>query len=438
MLTLHTNQMHRALAVSVILMFTSFSVCHAQGTWQALSANSLSWRFEDIFFVNENVGWAVDGGGQILKTSNAGQTWVQQFYDDDMYFRSVEFFDEQVGFAGTLSSALLRTDDGGATWVNINSSLPVVPGGICGMSVANDSTIYVTGIFYSPAYVMKSTDRGLTWTHQSMSAQAFTLVDVHFKNSNEGYLVGGASMAAGQGKPVVLRTMNAGVSWEVVGLGAHAGERAWKIQFLDENIGYVSIEELTPDPQYLRTIDGGATWTQHTITPSIPTGTVQGIGFLNENLGWIGGFSDLLFETTDSGSSWEYQPNNGESYNRFWRMNDSIMYVGGQQIYKYTAQGDPTGVGVPFSTPLNGHGFQLLGANPVSGSSSISIDLINNTFMQVSLHDANGKRIKVFTEGLRSKGQHQVEWNTDGLATGTYLLSLYTYHGFQVLKVGVK
>ena len=82
---------------------------------------------------------------------------TQQFYNSN-YFRSVEFFDEQVGFAGTLSSALFRTEDGGATWGwDISASLPTVPAGICGMSVADDTTIYLTGIFCSPAYIMRST-----------------------------------------------------------------------------------------------------------------------------------------------------------------------------------------------------------------------------------------------------------------------------------------
>ncbi|HOP44995.1 MAG TPA: YCF48-related protein [Flavobacteriales bacterium] len=422
--------------VLVCSLFVPF-VCFAQGSWQVLSASSLSWRFEDLFFVNDSVGWAVDGGGQILKTTDAGSSWTQQFYNSNYYFRSVEFFDEQVGFAGTLSSALFRTEDGGATWVDISASLPTVPAGICGMSVADDTTIYLTGIFYSPAYIMRSTDRGTTWTHTSMSTLAFNLVDVHFKNTLEGYLAGTASLTAGQGRPVVLRTTDGGNNWTVAGLGANQGERAWKIQFLNDSVGFASIEELSPDPQYLKTTDGGLSWTLQVVSPSIPTGTVQGVGFLTEEQGWLGGFNDLLFGTSDGGSTWSYQPSVGQSFNRFWRMNDSVMYVGGQQIYRYTDHAISTIIQVPLEPGLQGHVFELIGPNPVVGPASVRLTLVNDTYVEVTVRDLAGRRVATLFQGMGNKGELSVPWDATGSAAGNYLLSLYTYHGYQVIQVVV-
>lgn len=427
----------RYTIASVVAIFVFPVVSLAQGTWTTLPPNSLSWRFEDLFFVNADVGWAVDGGGQILKTTNGGDSWTQQFHDSNFYFRSVAFFDEQVGFAGTLSSALFRTADGGATWTNINASLPVVPAGICGMSIANDSTIYITGIFYSPAYFMKSTDRGLTWTHTSMSAQAFTLVDVHFKDSDVGFLVGGASMA-GQNKAVILRTDNGGASWTTVGLGPHSNERAWKIQFVNDLVGFVSVEELSPEPQYFKTTDGGATWVLHTVTPTIPTGTVQGIGFLTEDHGWVGGFNDLLFETLDGGGTWTYQPAVGQSYNRFWRMSDTVMYVAGRRVYRYDADGTTVGMDGVDDTPLPGHGLSLVGANPASDHSLIALELINDTYVELSVHRTDGALVERIQKGMRAKGTHRIPWDHSHLAPGAYLLALYTYHGYQTIRVVVQ
>ena len=85
------------------IFFISFAVTNSQ-TWQTLNANTLSWRFEDMYFIDHNTGWVVDGGGQILNTSDGGQTWTQQYYNSNQYFRSVEFANEQVGFAGTLAN----------------------------------------------------------------------------------------------------------------------------------------------------------------------------------------------------------------------------------------------------------------------------------------------------------------------------------------------
>lgn len=415
------------------LLFTLTIGASSAQTWNTLPANSLSWRFEDIFFIDEQTGWAVDGGGQILRTDNAGASWTQQFYDSDHFFRSVEFLDANIGFAGTLSSALLRTDDGGQTWTNINSSLPQVPAGICGMSAPNDSTIYITGVFYGLAYFMKSTDRGLTWQHTNMASHALGLVDVHFKDENEGFLVGMGPQGTGL-KARILRTTDGGQNWTVVHEGTENDERAWKIQFLTDDVVYVSVEDLSPHPHYFKSTDGGLTWQDQEVMTMVTSGTVQGVGFLNEDLGWVGGFNDLFFETTDGGQSWAHQPSIGSSFNRFWRMNETTMYVAGFGIYKYTNNSIGIEEGGAPATPI-GHHFSLTHTGP--GTAMIDLKLVNNTYAELSLYDLQGKRVETIDAHQRNKGEHQILWQHN-LKPGVYLLALYTYHGFESLKVAIE
>ncbi|NEO62685.1 MAG: hypothetical protein F6J98_20510 [Moorea sp. SIO4G2] len=45
--------------------------------WVATPA-PLAGRYDDIFFINPNVGWAVNGNGQILKTEDGGGHWKIQ------------------------------------------------------------------------------------------------------------------------------------------------------------------------------------------------------------------------------------------------------------------------------------------------------------------------------------------------------------------------
>ena len=54
-------------------------------SWTTQNANSLGWRFEDLFFIDENTAWACDGGGQIIKTTDGGENWVQQYYNSDYH-----------------------------------------------------------------------------------------------------------------------------------------------------------------------------------------------------------------------------------------------------------------------------------------------------------------------------------------------------------------
>ena len=421
--------------LSAVIFLLCISNYSSAQTWTTLNANSLSWRFEDLFFVDADIGWAVDGGGQILKTLDGGDNWVQQFYDSDQFFRSVEFFDANIGFAGTLSNALFKTTNGGTTWVNITSTLPVVPTGICGMSVANDSTIFLTGTFFGDAYFMRSTDHGTTWTHTVMANMALGLVDVHFKNSLEGFLIGQGPQGTGL-KARILHTIDGGQNWVLAHEGVSINERAWKIQFLNDTIAYVSVEDLSPNPHYYKTIDGGITWQNHDVMSTLTAGTVQGIGFLNEDVGWVGGFNDLFFETTDGGQTWAHQPSIGLSFNRFWRMNEHTMYVGGLNIYKYTNTNLGVHDAVDPIVPI-GHTFRLQGGNPTSGNSIIELDLVNDTHVELSVYTLSGKRVQTIDARMRNKGAHTVEWEHD-LGPGFYLLALYTNYGYGSIKVLVE
>ena len=133
-----------AITILCVLLFEP-ALIQAQ-EWQTLNASTLGWRFEDMQFVDPEIGWVVDGGGQILKTSDGGENWTQQHYNSNHYFRSVEFVNDQIGYAGTLangnpSATLLKTIDGGNSWTDISANLPVDVPGICGMHALDENII---------------------------------------------------------------------------------------------------------------------------------------------------------------------------------------------------------------------------------------------------------------------------------------------------------
>ena len=66
------------------------------GGWVELPNAPVVSRFNDIEFLNENRGWAVNGWGQIYYTPDGGETWDLQFEDSETHFRSVGFFDNPV------------------------------------------------------------------------------------------------------------------------------------------------------------------------------------------------------------------------------------------------------------------------------------------------------------------------------------------------------
>lgn len=423
----------------LVLFLLGFAFQHGYGqSWQTLNASSLSWRFEDMFFISPEQGWVVDGGGQIMTTSNGGQNWTQQYHNSNFYFRSVEFLNSQLGFAGTLANGnpnaqLLKTTNGGQTWTDITSTLPVSIPGICGMSIVDENTLYITGVFYGSAYIMKSIDQGDSWQYMNMGAFANGLVDIYFKDENIGWAVGQSPQGTGL-RATILGTTNGGITWNTLSTGDHVNQRAWKIQQLNDNTLFVSIEEFEPSPQFFKSVNGGQNWTLQNVITSNTSGTMQGIGFLTEDLGWIGGFSELFYETTDGGQNWTYKPNVGFSFNRFQRVNDTLMYSAGINVYRYA---DPTLLSIDefeINRP-KGHSIKVEHSNIVKNEATILLDLVNNTYCELSVYDSNGKRVQTIVQGSRMAGDHRIEWNTNNLSGGIYFLALYTYHGYESIRV---
>lgn len=420
----------------LFLSFISFESI-AQ-TWQTLNATTFGWRFEDMQFLDQEIGWVVDGGGQILKTIDGGVTWNQQYYNSNYYFRSVEFFDENIGFAGTLAngnpnSTLLKTINGGQTWTDITSTLPTNVPGICGMHMTNENTIYITGTFYSSAYIMKSIDQGVTWTYTDMGNLCNALVDVYFKDENIGYAAGQSAQGTGL-RGIIVRTINGGQTWNTVAIGTNSNERIWKIQEIENSVMYGSVEAFTSTPEYYKSIDGGITWQLNSVTSAGVDGTIQGIGFLNEDIGWVGGYDTFFYETTNQGNSWEFKPAIGTSFNRFQRVNDTLMYTSGTNVYKYT---DPSLLSIEeFEiTKPKGHNIQVKGSNIIEDEAILELDLINNTYCELSIYNTVGQRVKTLTEGKRNAGKYEIPFNVNSLSKGQYFIVLYTYHGYESIRI---
>ena len=166
----------------------------AQTGWSVLSIPN-SGRYDDVFFVNADTGWAAGGpNGWIRKTVNGGASWTLQ-YTSPQYLRSIEFMNADTGFAGSLNGQLYRTTNGGGNWTDIAANMTPPPQGICGLSAAGNDVIYACGLWAAPAYIYKSTNAGNAWSYTNMSGLATRLVDIHFTHPDTGFATGTADPA---------------------------------------------------------------------------------------------------------------------------------------------------------------------------------------------------------------------------------------------------
>ncbi len=209
--------------------------------WVATQAEIAS-RYDDIFFITPEIGWAVNSNGKILKTVDGGGCWEEQLHEPGVYFRSINMVSEQVGWAGCTTSGrqLFHTIDGGQNWRQV-MNLPLdAPSAVCGLWGLDEQRIYASGTNYPerPARFLKTEDGGKTWYVRNMEDVATLLVDIYFKNESIGWVVGGRSTQPDPRRsdvvPTVLKTEDGGQTWRnMLGeINPPLGEWGWKIQFL--------------------------------------------------------------------------------------------------------------------------------------------------------------------------------------------------------------
>lgn len=370
--------------------------------WNVLGNSPIaSSRTDDIWFFDACTGWLVNSSGYICKTTDGGDCWAPKFYlcpssPGKPYLRCMGWGNEQVGWFGSvtgvtdaaddpsryLNTLLHHTTDGGETWSAVTNLPEGSPAGICGFYAVNENVAYGAGT-NDPALpgpgVIKTTDGGANWQLIDMSPHADNLIDIYFFDEQRGIVVGGKNRAADQEncqdnsaayppprlsayarlQPVVLRTEDGGQSWTNVGPdfsdNTMCGEWGWKIQFIDDQTGFVSLENFA-GAAILKTTDGGSTWTRHAVVDQCGkpiNKDLEGIGFINESQGWVGGWGNnyegnMNCYTEDGGETWISQDHNPavahsdprRRINRYRFIYDHDTgellagYCSGEQVYK--------------------------------------------------------------------------------------------------------
>jgi photosystem II stability/assembly factor-like uncharacterized protein len=421
--------------------------------WSPTNAPIASSRTDDIWFIDPLVGWAVNSNGHIIKTTDGGNTWEKQFQTPivnrrPIYLRCVGFSTPLNGWVGTVSEEqrLYHTTDGGKTWAVVENLPEKAPVKVCGLSVVNESVVYASGTNDPadiPARMMKTLDGGVTWTAWDMSEYATILIDNYFINENCGWVVGGkadksiTNPSRDDVIPVVLYTEDGGKTWvnRVADISSSfpLGEWGWKIQFLNEKVGFVSLENLNKGA-ILKTTDGGKTWTRLRINDPQGNANLEGIGFVDENHGWVGGWGDANFEggfsseTKDGGKNWQDANQIGQFINRFRFFGNPVTvgYASGKTVYKYSA----TPVTAPLVERVAPLSFLTTNA-PALFEKSVTIEYTlpeNSKKVTIYIWNQFGAYVRQLVDETNpSAGQKSVSWDGKNDAGETLPPGIFIY-----------
>jgi photosystem II stability/assembly factor-like uncharacterized protein len=311
------------------------------GAWQKLATEPFKGKQDDIYFVDDKVGFYGNGSGKLFRTEDGGDSWKLVWEKPGTFIRALGFLDAKRGFIGNIgvdyfpgvtdTQMLYRTDDGGTTWTPV--ALPNTDGarGMCAIDIlsvefinhgvpGHREVITVGGRVGGPGAAFRSPDGGQTWERLALPADVAMILDIKFLDVNTGFIFAADDTDVEKSHGLIMRTTDSGRSWQPVYRSSRPFELMWKASFPSKRVGYATLQSYNEDPTtaqryVVKTDDGGATWKELPLVNDLKVKTF-GVGFVDDMTGWVGGVP-TAFATTDGGTTWQPEAALGMAANKF-------------------------------------------------------------------------------------------------------------------------
>ncbi len=246
-----------------------------------------------FFAINADVAWrigswAASGTAEatgIYKTIDGGKTWTLNpdvFHEPGSFPNFVHFWNENDGFCAGDSYNLFTTNNGGTTW-NAVSNLPQENGNQLNAtstySVIGDTIWYVTN-----GMIGRSPDKGYTW--EGFNSDLFSTGGIAFKDALNGLMI------ERTGK--LLKTVDGAESWIEILPEETFSYTVLKYDFFTNR--YVTGCYGNTGIHY--SYDDGLTWVND--DAFIFNERILGIDFYNESTAWAGGYDGNVYKYVGS------------------------------------------------------------------------------------------------------------------------------------------
>jgi photosystem II stability/assembly factor-like uncharacterized protein len=268
------------------------TVCHSLDggrTWARLSAGLTS--SINAVVMHRSQLWVAGEGGLLARRE--GDAWSRVALGTTVELKGLAFNGADAWVVGA-GAFVARSADGGETWTRLAAPSST---DLTGVAALGEGRAWMAGRLGA---LLSTADGGASWR-----LSAITPDDLHcvaFLDPAHGWAGGGSPY--GEGRAVVLRSGDGGLTWERVETPAQG--RVLALTFIDAEHGWAVAEDWGVDGDeaqgaILATADGGRSWVLQATSPAVLTSVAMDAA----GIGWAFGADGAALATRAGGATWQ-------------------------------------------------------------------------------------------------------------------------------------
>jgi photosystem II stability/assembly factor-like uncharacterized protein len=404
----------------ILIMFLFPLFIYPQGYWKSIDSPTDK-TLRTVAFLDSLNGWIAGDSCYIFKTTDGAQNWEQQYQNDEYDLYDLFFLDENFGWAvcvpidpiAKTNALLLNTTDGGQTWEE--NLYPV-------------DNIYMNSIFYfdsangwmggNSGNIVYTTNSGERWHLASIDTALYSHFDIYkikFYNESYGVATGGHFDIVG----MAWVSRDGGLNWQSEPV---APDIITDFHFYDSlHIMGITKEIESYGSGLVRTTDGGETWLEYLNFSFF--GPAESMALRTDNEVWVTlSTSQTFIYSLDSGYTWNsYDAPDGSSILEL-QFVDSLHGFGVGEfgaLIQFTTD-SMTSV----SDNFNFYNFNLYQnyPNPFNPESIIKFELAAPSFVNLTVYDILGNEVETLLNEIKPAGIHNAVFDAakKNLSSGIY------------------